>query len=211
MTRTRVKLCGITRCEDALAAVSAGVDAIGLVFHAASRRHVAAEQAAAICRVLPPFVTAVGLFVDAEPERVREVLARVPLDLLQFHGAEAPEYCAAFGRPYIKAVPMRDTDDVSAYARRYPDARGLLLDSHGGGRIGGTGEAFDWQRIPSRLDRPLVLAGGLNPDNVAAAIRQTRPWAVDVSSGVEVSPGIKDNDLIQAFMHRVTGTDNPCQ
>lgn len=208
MTRTRVKLCGITRPEDACSAATAGVDAIGLVFHPASRRHATIEQAVAVCGVLPPFVTTVGLFVDADPERVREVSDRVALDLLQFHGTESADYCRMFGRPYIKAVPMGDIDDVAAYARRFPDARALLLDSHGGGRIGGTGETFDWQRIPQRLDKPVILAGGLNPANVAEAIRRVRPYAVDVSSGVEVSRGIKDNTLIHAFMHSVTGTDN---
>jgi len=208
MRRTRVKLCGITRAEDGVAAALAGVDAIGLVFYPPSARWVTTTQAAEILAVLPPLVTTVGLFVDADPQQVRAVLAALPLDVLQFHGSESATYCESFGRPYIKAVAMADTDDVLAYSRQHPAARALLLDSHGGGRVGGTGERFDWQRIPPQLDKPLILAGGLNPDNVAAAIRQVRPYAVDVSSGVEVTKGIKDNERVNAFMYSVTGLHN---
>ncbi len=206
MARTRVKICGITRVEDGLAAAAAGADAIGLVFYRPSSRWVEPTAAAAIVAALPPFVTTVGLFLDAEAGFVREVMARMPLDLLQFHGSEAPAYCASFGRPYVKAVPMAETGDVAGYARRYDDARGLLLDSHGGGRIGGTGERFDWSLIPDAPGKPLILAGGLDPSNVAEAIRHVRPYAVDVSSGVEAARGIKDAALIQAFMQTVTGT-----
>jgi phosphoribosylanthranilate isomerase len=207
MARTRVKICGITRVEDGLAAAAAGADAIGLVFYPRSSRWVEPAAAANIVAALPPFVTTVGLFLDAEAGFVREVMARVPLDLLQFHGAESPSYCNGFGRPYIKAVPMAETDDVAGYARRFGEARALLLDSHGGGRIGGTGERFDWERIPDTPGKPLILAGGLDPANVAEAIRRVRPYAVDVSSGVESARGIKDTVLIQAFMQTVTGTD----
>ncbi len=206
MRRTRVKLCGITRVQDAIAAAHAGVDAIGLVFYPPSPRAVTTAQAAEILAALPPLVTTVGLFVDADPQQVRTVLAALPLDMLQFHGAEPAAYCTSFGRPYIKAVPMADIDDVPAYSRQHPAARAVLLDSHGAGRVGGTGERFDWQRIPQQLDKPVILAGGLNPDNVTTAIRQVRPYAVDVSSGVELAPGIKDNERITAFMYGVTGT-----
>ena len=207
MVRTRVKICGITRVEDGLAAAAAGADAIGLVFYPRSSRWVEPAAAAAIVAALPPFVTTVGLFLDAEAGFVREVMARVPLDLLQFHGAESPGYCTGFGRPYIKAVPMAETDDVTGYARRFAEARALLLDSHGGGRIGGTGERFDWSLIPAVPGKPLILAGGLDPSNVAEAIRRVRPYAVDVSSGVEAARGINDPALIQAFMQTVTGTE----
>ncbi len=189
--------------EDALCAARAGADAIGLVFHAPSPRAVTPTQAAAIARALPPFVTAVALFVDPAPEAVESVLAEVPVGMLQFHGDEPPALCRRFGLPYLKAVPMGAGVDPAAWAARYPDAAGLLLDSHGGGRSGGTGEAFDWGRIPAGLDRPVVLAGGLAPENVAEAVRRVRPWAVDVSSGVEARKGIKDPARIEAFMREV--------
>ncbi|MDX1606376.1 MAG: phosphoribosylanthranilate isomerase [Candidatus Competibacterales bacterium] len=205
MTRIRVKICGITRIEDALAAATHGADAIGLVFHPASRRYVDHATAAAIVAFLPPFVGTVGLFLDAPPERVRETLARVPLDLLQFHGSESPDYCTSFERPYLKAVAMGDGADLAAEARRHAGARGLLLDSHRAGGSGGSGQVFDWERVPRDCARPLVLAGGLHPGNIAEAVRQVRPWGVDVSSGVETAPGIKDNALIGAFMQHLTG------
>ncbi len=195
--------------EDALCAARHGADAVGLVFHPASRRAVGAEAAAEIARALPPFVTAVALFVDPEPEAVEAVLARVPVGLLQFHGAEPPELCRRFGLPYLKAVPMGEGADPRAYARRYPDAAGLLLDSHGGGRTGGSGEAFDWGRVPGDVGLPVVLAGGLHPGNVAEAVRRVRPWAVDVSSGVESAPGLKDPERIEAFMREVRRGEHP--
>lgn len=196
----RVKICGITRPEDARAAAAAGADAIGLVFHPASPRAVSVAQACAILEALPPFVTSVGLFVDAAPETVAGVLARCPLDLLQFHGDEAPAYCGAFRRPYIKAIRMRGPLDLEAVALTYADARGLLLDAYAPTAAGGTGLTFDWSLIPGGLARPLVLAGGLHPGNVAEAVRRVRPYALDVSSGVEAAPGIKDAALIQAFV-----------
>ena len=203
VNRVRVKICGITRTEDAAAASAAGADAIGLVFHDPSPRAVTPAQAAALAAVLPPFVTRVGLFVDASPERVRATLDAVHLDLLQFHGDEPPEYCAAFGRPWLKAIRLRPGLDLAAEAERFADACGLLVDAWHPELPGGTGELGDWSRIPERLSRPLVLAGGLTPDNVGEAIARVRPWAVDVSSGVESEKGIKDAALIEAFMQGV--------
>jgi phosphoribosylanthranilate isomerase len=205
--RTRVKICGITRIEDALGAAEAGADAVGFVFHAPSARAVTPDTARAMALALPPFISRVGLFVDAEPETVATILAIVPLDLLQFHGNECRADCAAFGRPYLKAVPMAEDADPVAYMETYPDAAGYLLDSHGNGRMGGTGKTFDWKRIPRDLRHCLVLAGGLNPDNVAEAVRRVRPWAVDVSTGVEARPGIKDPARMQAFVNEVKRVD----
>lgn len=201
--RTRVKICGITRPEDGLAAARLGADAIGLVFYARSPRAVDAERAAAIVRSLPPFVTAVGLFVDAPRADIEAVLARVPLGLLQFHGDECPADCGTYGLPYIKAVRMRPGLDLAGFAGAYPDAAGLLLDAYVAGVPGGTGERFDWGRIPRDFDRPLILAGGLDADNVAAAIEQVRPYGVDVSGGVEAAKGIKDHQRLQAFFRGV--------
>ncbi len=205
--RTRTKICGITRVEDGLTAAFAGADAIGLVFHGASPRNVAVDQAVAICAALPPFVTTVGLFVDAAAATVFDVLQKVPLDLLQFHGDENAEYCRAFSRPYIKAVRMADSVDPQAFAAEYHDARGLLLDAYHPGIAGGTGETFDWERIPQNLTVPVILAGGLEPGNVADAVRSVRPWAVDVSSGVEAARGIKDAAKIEAFIRGVNSAD----
>jgi len=201
--RTRVKICGITRPEDGIEAARLGADAIGLVFYAPSPRHVTVAQAQAVCAALPPFVSVVGLFVDAPAAEVLEVLQAVPLDVLQFHGDEAPAYCAAFGRPYLKALRMRDGLDVAAEARRYADAQGLLLDTYVPGEAGGTGQSFDWQRVPQGLDQPIILAGGLTPDNVAEAITTARPYGVDVSGGVEQAKGIKSAAKMAAFMRGV--------
>ena len=201
--RTRVKICGITRPEDALAAARAGADAIGLVFYPPSPRAVSISQAAEIVRRLPPFVSSVGLFVDALPETVNEVLQTVPLDLLQFHGEESPEACGRYGRPYIKALRMRPDLDLAAMEQRYHQAAGLLLDSYQPGLPGGTGETFDWERIPDSMRQRIILAGGLSPDNVASAIARIRPYAVDVSGGVEREKGIKDEARISAFMRGV--------
>lgn len=209
-SRVRVKICGITRPEDALAAVAAGADALGFVFYPPSPRHVTPAAAAAIVRVLPPFVTAVGLFVNPRAAEVQEVLRTVPLALLQFHGEESNAFCARFGRPWIKALPVRPDADLEAALAAHPHACGLLLDAWHPQLKGGTGQSFDWTRFPRAAGRPLILAGGLAPDNVAAAIRATRPYAVDVSGGVEaraadgsVRKGIKDAGLIKAFVAAV--------
>jgi len=196
----RVKICGITRLQDALLAVHCGADALGFVFYEKSPRHVSAAQAAVLCAALPPFVTTVGLFVDAAPGVVESVLALAPLDLLQFHGDEPAEYCSSFGKPYIKAVRVTRDTDLLKCAADYASARGLLLDAYVPGVPGGTGEAFDWNLIPPDLPKPVILSGGLTPANVADAVRQVCPWAVDVSSGVEAAKGIKDPQLIAQFI-----------
>lgn len=206
--RTRVKICGITRAEDAAAAVAAGADAVGVVFYPRSSRYVAPEAAAGLISALPAFVTPVGLFLDADADWVREVQRRVRLDVLQFHGSESAEYCRGFGRPYMKALGVAGADDLRALAGSYDDASALLLDSHAHGEAGGTGQAFDWGMIPSGLARPVVLAGGLRPANVAEAVRRVRPYAVDVSSGVETAPGIKSPALVEAFMNEVRRGDS---
>lgn len=203
ISRTRVKICGITRPEDGARAAELGADAIGLVFHPPSPRFVAVETAQEIVAILPPFVAVVGLFANADPVAVRAVLTRIPLALLQFHGDEDPAYCAAFGLPYLKAVPMGANADVLDYEQRFATAAGLLLDSHGGDKMGGTGRGFDWARIPAERHKPLILAGGLHPGNIAEAIRRVRPYAVDVSSGVESTKGIKDTELMRAFLRGV--------
>ena len=205
MTAVRVKICGITRVEDALAAAAAGADAIGLVFYAKSPRAVDIEQARAILAALPPFVTTVGLFVDAERSELERILASVPLDLLQFHGDESVQQCEAFGRPYIKALRVKAGDDIAAQVARYPSAQGILLDAYVEGVPGGTGEAFDWSLIPQTLSKLLILAGGLRPDNVAEAVSRVRPYAVDVSGGVEASKGVKDVEKVGAFIRAARG------
>ncbi|CAM3213749.1 N-(5'-phosphoribosyl)anthranilate isomerase [Ectopseudomonas mendocina] len=201
--RVRSKICGITRVEDALAAVEAGADAIGLVFYAKSPRAVSVEQAAEIVQALPPFVTSVGLFVNMPREQLLAVLQQVPLDLLQFHGDESPAECEGYGRPYIKALRVRPGENVAAAMAPYAGARGILLDTFVEGVPGGTGAAFDWSLVPQGVARPIILAGGLEAHNVAAAIRQVRPYAVDVSGGVEASKGIKDAGKIRAFVKSV--------
>lgn len=210
--RTRVKICGLTRAQDVRAAVEAGADAIGFVFHPASPRAVTVEQARALCAGLPAFVTAVGLFVDAGAARIAEVLDRVPLELLQFHGDEPPDFCASFGRRWIKAIRMRPGLDPLAAARDYLEcadgAAGILLDAFDPALAGGTGQSFDWARIPPGLAPRIVLAGGLAPDNVAEAIRRVRPFGVDVSGGVESAKGIKDAAKISGFMRGVRDGDS---
>ena len=201
--RTRVKICGITRPEDALAAANAGADAIGLVFYEPSPRAVDIRRAAQIVETLPPFVSSVGLFVNADESLVRAVLKDVPLDLLQFHGDESPEDCEKYPRPYIKALRVSAAEDIQRMAPAYQSAAGILLDSYVKGVPGGTGRTFNWDWIPKETDFPLVLAGGLTPDNVAPAIRQAQPWAVDVSGGVEAAKGIKDSLKIVDFMRGV--------
>lgn len=201
--RTRVKICGITRAEDALAAARAGADAIGLVFYAQSPRAVDVAQARAVMQALPPFVTTVGLFVNAAPEAIRALLAALPLDMLQFHGDEPAAACRGYGRPYLKALRLAAGEDPAALARPYEDAAGILVDSYVEGVPGGTGQTFDWSQLSGGLSRPLILAGGLTPANVAAAVKQVRPWGVDVSGGVEAVPGIKDAAKIEAFIRGV--------
>jgi phosphoribosylanthranilate isomerase len=193
----------MTREQDAIAAAEHGADAIGLVFYPPSPRCVSVEQAARIVAVLPPFVTTVGLFVNADAETIGEVVDKVGIDLIQFHGNECRDYCAQHGRPWIRALRMKDGLDVADSAKEFSAARGLLLDAYRPGVPGGTGETFDWARIPSTLTDQIVLAGGLNPDNVAQAVSQVRPYAVDVSGGVEASPGIKDANKIARFMAAV--------
>ena len=200
---TRVKICGITRVEDGLACAELGADAIGLVFYAPSPRAVGVEQARAIIAALPPFVSTVGLFVDADAAEVNAVLTQLPLDMLQFHGNETPDYCCGFNRPYLKALRVTPGLDLVQYAAQYTQARGLLLDAHVTGMAGGTGQAFDWNLIPTHLPLPVVLSGGLHPGNVQFAIKQVQPAAVDVSSGVEATKGIKDVAKIAAFMQGV--------
>lgn len=199
--RTRVKICGITRPEDARVAVEAGADAIGLVFDPQSPRCLTIARAQQISAAVPPFVTLVALFVDAPDAQVAEVIQQVRPGLLQFHGSESPEQCRRAGRAYVKAIPMRSQVDLHAEERRYHDAAGLVLDAFVPGQAGGSGHTFDWQRIPHDLNRPVILAGGLTPANVADAIRRVRPSAVDVSSGVESAKGIKDREKIFAFVH----------
>lgn len=203
VTVVRSKICGITRIEDALAAVEAGADAIGLVFYGKSPRAVSIEQAAAIVQALPPFVTSVGLFVDMPHDELQQLLQRLPLDLLQFHGDESPADCEGHGRPYIKALRVRPGEDVSAAMAPYAGARGILLDTFVEGVPGGTGASFDWSLVPENAAKPIILAGGLDAGNVATAIRQVRPYAVDVSGGVEAGKGIKDAGKIRAFVRAV--------
>ncbi len=205
--RTRIKICGIREPEHARLAGELGVDAIGLVFYARSPRGVGPGEAAAVVAACPPFVTTVGLFLDPEPGLVEHVLEQVPLDLLQFHGDERPEDCRRYGRPYIKAIPMGEGIDARRYAQTYPDARGFLIDSHAAGAAGGTGRVFDWSRWPRGLDRPLILAGGLTPQNVGEAIRRAAPYGVDVSSGVESARGVKDPRRMAAFCREVRRAD----
>ena len=205
--RTRIKICGITRLEDALEAAAAGADAVGFVFYASSSRSVAPATAAAIARSLPPFVTSVGLFVNASADTVRDVLRTVSLGILQFHGDEPAEYCRQFGLPYMKAIRIRLGTDLLQYQARYPDAAAMLLDAYVSGVPGGTGETFDWNLVPAQMNCQIVLSGGLTGDNVAAGIEHVHPWAVDVSSGVELAPGVKDGQLIRRFVAAVRWAD----
>lgn len=207
MAYTRIKICGITREQDARLAVEAGADAIGMVFYPPSPRALSVEQAASIAAAVPPFVSLVGLFVDLPAPEVARILEHVPLGLLQFHGDESPEFCRAFHRPWIKSVRMKEDTDLPEVARRYSDAGGLLLDTWRDGVPGGTGEAFDWRRARGPLPLPIVLAGGLSEHNVAAAIEGLHPAAVDVSSGVESAPGIKDAEKIARFVAAVRRVD----
>lgn len=198
----RVKICGITCVADAQQAVSAGADAIGLVFYAKSPRHVSVLQAAQIAQAVGPFVTVVGLFVDAAKQDVEQVLGAVNLHVLQFHGNESEDYCRQFQRPYMKALRMKPELDVGQAMAQYPSASAILLDAYRPGVPGGTGETFDWSRVPARSEIPVVLAGGLNPQNIQQAVASVDVYGVDVSGGVEASPGLKDANKVSAFIDR---------
>ncbi len=201
--RIRVKICGITRVEDALSAVEQGADAIGLVFYDQSPRNVSIKQAVEIASNVPAFVSVVGLFVNAEPSYINEVISSAKIDLLQFHGDESPEECANYSLPFIKAIRVKTDTNLVQYAKEYSAAKALLLDAYTEGVAGGTGHVFDWNLIPKQLAKSVILAGGLKADNVAQAIQQVMPYAVDVSGGVEASKGVKDAAKIAAFMRQV--------
>ncbi len=200
MNHTRIKICGITNKSDARVAWQAGADAIGMVFYEKSPRNVELSTAKEIGKSLPPFVTMTGLFVNSSEQEVKQVLKEVALDLLQFHGDEDEKFCRRFGRPYVKVIRVEDYDEIDSICRQYPSARGILLDSYKKGTPGGTGEILDWNRIPKDISHPVILAGGLNPENVGKAISKIQPWAVDVSSGVEHSPGVKDPQKVERFI-----------
>lgn len=202
--RTRVKICGITRVEDALIAVAQGADAIGLVFYPPSPRYVTPAQAAEIVNALPAFITLVALFVDASRADVEAVLSQVNIDLIQFHGQETADECRQYGKSYMKAIRVKSDTNLVQYMTEYSDAKALLLDTYAEGVPGGTGQVFDWTVIPKNLSKPIVLAGGLDAENVEQAIRQVKPYAVDVSGGVEFKKGIKDAAKIAAFMRGVS-------
>ncbi len=204
---TRIKICGITRVQDALQAAEAGADAIGLVFYAASPRHVSIERARDIMAALPPFITTVGLFVNAAAADVRKTVQALPLDLLQFHGDENADFCRQFEKPYMKAVRVKAGVDLLQYATEHDTAKALLLDAYREDAYGGTGHTFDWNLIPQHLPLPTVLSGGLHAANVAQGIQSVKPWAVDVSSGVEADKGIKDLAKINAFIQAVRNAD----
>lgn len=208
---TRIKCCGMTRIDDALLAAQLGADAIGVVLTARSKRRVSIEQGAAIVAAMPPFVTTVALFMDDDAAFVREAVAAIRPDLLQFHGVETDEWCGQFGHRYLKAMAMGEGAAALPALRRYPGAAGLLLDGHGLGEAGGSGKAFDWSLMPRDLSQPLVLAGGLVPANVADAVRIARPWGVDVASGIESSPGIKDPRKLADFIRAVRDVDAQLQ
>jgi phosphoribosylanthranilate isomerase len=201
--RTRVKICGITNVKDALVAVKHGADAIGLVFFEASPRNITVQQAAEIARAMPPFVSVVGLFVNANPSFIHDVITNVGLDLIQFHGDEKQADCAPYKLPFIKAIRVKPDTNLVQYAADFPQAKALLLDAYAAGVAGGTGQVFDWQLIPHNIDKPIILAGGLKAENVGLAIQTVRPYAVDISGGVESAKGIKDAAKIAAFMQEV--------
>ncbi|PXV61608.1 phosphoribosylanthranilate isomerase [Dyella jiangningensis] len=205
---TRIKCCGMTRVEDALFAAQQGADAIGVVLTARSKRRVSVEQAQTIVRAMPPFVTTVALFMDDDAGFVREAIEAIRPDMAQFHGAEPDDWCAQFGLHYLKAMAMGEGAAALPQLQRYPGAAGLLLDGHGLGEAGGSGKAFDWSLMPRDLTQPLILAGGLNPANVAQAVRLAHPWGVDVASGIESAPGIKDARKLAGFIHAVREADS---
>ena len=205
--RTRIKICGITRVQDALHAAHRGADSIGLNFHPPSPRSLEIEKALEIRRVIPPFATVTALFLDDSEDWIAEVIHQLRPDCLQFHGNESTEFCEGWGVPYIKSIPMGSIEEPETYARLYESAQGFLLDSNVAGRLGGSGDTFDWSKIPASFEFPLLLAGGINASNVADAIVRVRPWGVDVSSGVEVSKGIKSADLMDHFFNEVKRGD----
>jgi phosphoribosylanthranilate isomerase len=206
--RTRIKICGITSVEDALAATRLGADAIGLVFYPPSPRYVEVEQAAEIAAALPPFVTTVALFVNADEQTIADVVSRVRIDLIQFHGNECKDYCGMHQRPYIKAVRMSDDADLDKQLNDFSQARGLLLDTYKAGVPGGTGEQFNWDRVPAHVADKIILAGGLTPENVKDAVAQVHPYAVDVSGGVESVPGKKDTEKMARFIEAVRSQES---
>ncbi|MGA0936859.1 MAG: phosphoribosylanthranilate isomerase [Sedimenticolaceae bacterium] len=206
--RTRIKICGITSVEDALAATRLGADAIGLVFYPPSPRYVEVEQAAEIAAALPPFVTTVALFVNADEQTIADVVSRVRIDLIQFHGNECKDYCGMHQRPYIKAVRMSDDVDLDKQLNDFSQARGLLLDTYKAGVPGGTGEQFNWDRVPAHVADKIILAGGLTPENVKDAVVQVHPYAVDVSGGVESAPGKKDTEKMARFIEAVRSQES---
>jgi len=205
--RTRVKICGITSPVDGIAAAQSGADAIGLVFYPPSPRALSTVIAREIVDSLPPFVTTVGLFVDMPQAEIDEILAAVPLDMLQFHGSEDPLFCASFDKPWMKAVRMSPEVDLLKEEERYFAASALLVDAYQKGVPGGTGQSFDWGRVPVGLQKPIVLAGGLTPENVEQAIKEVTPWAVDVSGGVELTKGVKDLDKVAQFINRAVNLE----
>lgn len=203
IARTRVKICGLTNVTDALMVANAGADAVGLVFYAPSPRHVEIEQACSIAKALPAFVTKTALFVNPDASYVKAVLEQVQIDLLQFHGDETPEFCQQFGLPYMKAIRMQATTDLTQLAEQYASSCGILLDAYKPGVPGGTGEQFNWDWVPKTLSKPIILAGGLTAENIHQAIQITQPWAVDVSGGVEASKGLKSPEKVTLFMQQV--------
>jgi phosphoribosylanthranilate isomerase len=205
--RTRIKICGIRHLQDALHIAARGADAIGLVFHPPSPRFLELEAAREIRSALPPFIAVTALFLDEAQDWVAEVVEGLRPDCLQFHGNETPAFCEAWDRPYIKSIPMGSIDDPGGYAGRHKNAQGFLFDSNAAGRQGGSGDTFDWSKIPPAFEPPLILAGGINPSNVADAIARVQPWAVDVSSGVESARGVKSRDLIDLFFDEVKRGD----
>jgi len=206
VSKVRVKICGLTRDEDVQTAVASGADALGFVLYAPSPRAVSPEQAAQLIKSAPAFVTTVALFVNESAAEIKRAISLCPFDLLQFHGDESPEFCRQFNHPYMKAIRVRSADDIHRAVQQYPDAKALLLDAYVENLPGGTGQAFDWRLIP-QLTIPWVLAGGLNANNVADAINQVQPFAVDVSGGVEASKGIKDARKIKEFIHEVRNVE----
>jgi len=204
MLRVRTKICGITRVEDALCAINAGADAIGLVFYAPSPRNVTIEQAQKICAVLPPFITVVALFVDEQRKEIEKICQAVPINLLQFHGDESEKDCLGFTTPYIKAIKVRLGSDVKTAESEYKSAQAILVDTYKKGIAGGTGELFDWSLLPKEHKKPLILAGGLTPENIRKAIQTVQPYAVDVSGGVELKKSIKDHEKISQFIKEVS-------